>query len=97
MRMKRKVPRTRVWGNALIAVAGRNPPTKPFTSDELAKLMKIEGYGASNILKRLRTHGYVRVVGFTRARGNGVGRQRNLYVITPSGQKSAEYWRRRRP
>lgn len=86
----------RIWRVALEALEGMNPPAS-ITAHQLAEVLGIHRNAAANLLRRLRSWGYVRLVGFAPSQGDelGRGRQRQVFELTDSGRNQANYKPRR--
>lgn len=60
------------------------------TAADLAKEVGIDYPSVLQVMRRLRSWGYVRIVGFNPPKG-GLGRQRHVFEVTDKGMKKAEW------
>ena len=81
----------KIWRGDLSGLAEENPP-RQFTAADVAQEQELSYAAASNLLRRLKTWGHIRLVGFLPAASKtGQGRRKKVYEVTDHGRKSAAF------
>lgn len=88
MAKRQPTAKATIW-HGVLAHCAEECPAAGFTAADLEQGLKMAYPCAAQVLKRLQTWGYLRVVGFAPPAG-GRGRRRKVYEVTASGAAKAK-------